>query len=311
MSFFQSSNGAAAPAVSCGIPACGLLDCAALPSSVGVLGLADEPGLLLAFVPPDADFSRVSSALQRLGSSSRNVLALSSIGALCGRENMSAYCEMAGRQGSWLWLPQTLVARHEVRTVDLHVKDTATARQRVAGIRKELEAIDVTLLLSAEGTFALVFCDGLSASEGFLMQAWYECGRFPCLAIGGSAGGKLDFSGTFIGSRGAVLQGKAVLVFCQVAPRQVLRAVQEPQLPGFRPELARCRSRSGGTHGDLAVRCRWPAAAHHRRPGGPLPLPARRGRQRARRQDFRGEGGQGVFHPLRGGHPARPHCLLL
>ena len=184
---------------------------------MATLNLNDEGGLLFAFVPPDADFPRVSSAWQRLATPTRSVVVLSSTGALAGQGGTSTYCDMAGRQGSWLWLPQTLIARHEIRDVDLHVRDTNSARQRIAAIRGELERLNVAMPLSAEGTFALVFCDGLSASEGFLMQAWYECGRFPCLAIGGSAGGKLDFSGTYIGSGGSVLQGRAVLIFCQIA----------------------------------------------------------------------------------------------
>jgi len=217
LSFLQSSNGVVVSTARSGLPGGGRFDCSSMPTSMDELGLADEGGLLLAFVPPDADFKRVSAAWQRLQAPGRSVVALSSTGALCGQVNGSAYCDMAGSQGSWLWLPQSLISRHEVHTVDLHVKDTSTARRRVAAIRGELERLSVAMPLSAEGTFALVFCDGLSASEGFLMQAWYECGRFPCLAIGGSAGGKLDFSGTYIGSGGAVLQGKAVLIFCRMA----------------------------------------------------------------------------------------------
>jgi hypothetical protein len=200
-----------------GGPASGVFDSSAVPASIEALGLAPEAGMLLAFVPPEADFTQVSSAWQRLSTPGRTVLAISSTGALCGQAGASPYCDMKGRQGSWLWLPQALIARHEVHSVNLHVKDGGSARQRVAAIRRELEQVRPSLPLSAERTFALVFCDGLSASEGFLMQAWYECGRFPCLAIGGSAGGKLDFSGTYIGAGGTVLTGKAVLIFCQVA----------------------------------------------------------------------------------------------
>jgi hypothetical protein len=47
------------------------------------------------------------------------------------------------------------------------------------------------------------------------MQAWYNCGRFPCLAIGGSAGGKLTFDGTQREWQSAA--GKAVIIL-QMAP---------------------------------------------------------------------------------------------
>ncbi|WP_195918324.1 methyl-accepting chemotaxis protein [Erwinia sorbitola] len=200
-------------------PRAGVFDATVPPSGMSALGLGrNSAGLLLSFVPPNADFSRVSRAWQSLNSERRSVITLSSNGALCSSQKQSTYCDGAGQQGSWLWLPESLIARHEVHEVDLHVQDTQTAQQRVSAIQRELERVTVKMPLSADRTFALVFCDGLSASEGFLMQAWYASGRFPCLAIGGSAGGKLDFDGTWIGHGGRVLQGKAVIVFCQMVP---------------------------------------------------------------------------------------------
>ena len=172
----------------------------------------------MAFIPPRADFSRVSSDWQRHERPGRNVISLSSTGALCSqRAGGSIYCETESTQGSWLWLPETIVQRHQIEIIDLHASDTKTAQERVTAIGRELERLRIEFPLSSDRTFALLFCDGMSASEGFLMQAWYKSGRFTCLAIGGSAGGKLDFTGTFIRAGGPVLQGKAVLVFCQMA----------------------------------------------------------------------------------------------
>ncbi|WJY13701.1 methyl-accepting chemotaxis protein [Pectobacteriaceae bacterium CE90] len=198
-------------------PTSGSFDCDALPTSLHAAGVPNKSGLLLTFVPPNVNFSQVSAAWQRFSTPNRTVVTLSSTGTLCTKSDTSTYCDMEGHQGSWLWLPQSLISQHEVHMVDLHVQRKATARQRIDAIRKELERLDVKMPLSADRTFALVYCDGLSASEGFLMQAWYACGRFPCLPIGGSAGGKLDFSATYIGTGGAVLQGKAVLIFCRMA----------------------------------------------------------------------------------------------
>jgi len=142
---------------------------------------------------------------------------LSSTGALCSQSRQSTYCATTGSQGSWLWLPEKVIARHEVHTVDLHAPGGATVSQRIAGIRKQLERLQVRMSLSAEHTFAMIYCDGLSSSEGFLMQAWYDSGRFPCLAIGGSAGGRTDFKNTYMAvGDSAVLQNKAVIVFCQM-----------------------------------------------------------------------------------------------
>jgi hypothetical protein len=216
-SFFRRSPATPSQASDLSVPAGGVFDCRSVPTDFSGLGVAGNAGLLMTFVPPEADFSRVSNDWLRLQGPGRSVLSLSSSGALCSGTRGSTYCDAAGSEGSWLWLPDSLVKRHEAHAVNLHVKDCPTAQQRIAAIRRELEHLRVGLPLSAERTFALIFCDGLSASEGFLMQAWYECGKFPCLAIGGSAGGRLDFSATYMRAGGQILQGQALIVFCEVA----------------------------------------------------------------------------------------------
>ncbi|WP_312759974.1 methyl-accepting chemotaxis protein [Pantoea brenneri] len=199
-------------------PAHGTFDCRALPASLSAAGLSQRAGgLLMTFVPPEADFQRVSQAWQRFTSADLTVLTLSSHGALSSSGRQSTYCDGAGQEGSWLWLPDSLIARHETHVIDLHVQDTHSASQRITAIQQELERLQLRMPLSADRTFAMIYCDGLSASEGFLMQAWYNSGRFPCLAIGGSAGGKISFDGTWIGIGGQILQGKAVIIFCQMA----------------------------------------------------------------------------------------------
>ncbi len=199
-------------------PRRGVFDCHALPRSLSSLGLRrGARGILMAFVPPGEDFARIHQVWQQLASQGLTVLVLSSSGVLCSASGASTYCEADRSQGSWLYLPQALIGQHELHTVDLHVKDTTTARQRVAAIRAELDRLTVRMPLSSERHFALVYCDGVSASEGFLMQAWYASRRFPCLAIGGSAGGPLDLGATFIGTRDGVVQHKAVVIFCEMA----------------------------------------------------------------------------------------------
>ncbi|MFS2225917.1 methyl-accepting chemotaxis protein [Pantoea sp. B65] len=199
-------------------PANGTYDCQNMPASLSAAGLSNKAsGILMTFVPPNADYQNVSQAWQRFSSSRLTVLTLSSSGALSSSGRDTTYCDGAGQQGSWLMLPDSLIAQHEVHVVDLHVKDTHTAADRIKAIQRELETLQLRMPLSSDHTFAMIYCDGLSASEGFLMQAWYNSGRFPCLAIGGAAGGKLEFDGTWISVGGKVLQGKAVIVFCKMA----------------------------------------------------------------------------------------------
>ena len=199
-------------------PADGIFDCRTPPTSLSDAGLSTRAsGILLTFVPPEADFYQVSQAWQRFTSADLTVITLSSNGALSASGSHTTYCKGDGPEGSWLWLPDTLIAEHETHIVDLHLNDTATATERVNAIQRELAAMPLRMPLSADRTFAMIYCDGLSASEGFLMQAWYNSGLFPCLAIGGSAGGRVSFDGTWIGVGGRVLQGKAVIVFCRMA----------------------------------------------------------------------------------------------
>ncbi|TDT59323.1 FIST-like protein [Enterobacter sp. AG5470] len=199
-------------------PANGTYDCQAMPATLAAAGLSNRAaGILMTFVPPNADYARVSQAWQRFSSSHLTVVTLSSSGALSSSCRETTYCDGAGQQGSWLMLPDNLIAEHEVHIVDLHVKNTHTATDRIKAITQELDRLQVKMPLSSDRTFAMIYCDGLSASEGFLMQAWYKSGRFPCLTIGGSAGGKLAFDGTWISVGGKVLQGKAVIIFCKMA----------------------------------------------------------------------------------------------
>ncbi|EOC1325327.1 FIST C-terminal domain-containing protein [Cronobacter dublinensis] len=191
--------------------------CQKLPTSLRDAGVPDKPGILMVFVPPNANFQAVSQVWQRFATPERTVLVLSSTGTLCQQDKATVYCDMESDLGSWLLLPKSLIGRHEVHSVDLHTRIPGAA-QRVEAISRDLSALDVRLPLSAERTFALIYCDGLAASEGFLMQAWYKSGRFPCLAVGGAAGGKLDFSGTWMSVNGRMMDGRAIVILCEMAP---------------------------------------------------------------------------------------------
>ncbi len=188
------------------------------------LGLPDSAGgLFIGFIPPHASFQGAAEGLGRMvaaSSSGKTVFAaLSSSGALCSGGD-SAYCggEAHDREGSFLWLSDEIVDRCEVFSIDLKLGQGSSVGERVERIAQELKGVNPSFSINAQDSFALIFCDGLSASEGFLMRAWYESKRFPCLVIGGSAGGKLDFSGTFMYDGQRTLTGRALLIFCKVKP---------------------------------------------------------------------------------------------
>jgi hypothetical protein len=198
--------------------ATGRFDARNPPGDLAQLGVG-AGGLFLAFLPPHVDFTSVANRLAPLAGN-RTFAALSSSGALCSQLEGSVYCggDAQDTQGSWLWLSPDIIDRAEIHTVNLHAGGSASASERVGQIRAELDRLRPGFPLSSRNTFALVFSDGLSASEGFFMRAWYESQRFPCLAIGGSAGGKLDFSGTYMHDGRSVVQGKALVIFCKVKP---------------------------------------------------------------------------------------------
>ncbi len=193
-----------------------------LPANRQALDLPESAGgLFIGFVPPYAAFPSVADGLSRAvaGSGNMTFAALSSTGALCSGGD-STYCgaEAHDREGSYLWLSDEIVERAEIHSIDLRMGQGSTVGERVSRIAQELSKVTPSFQINAQDTFALIFCDGLSASEGFLMRAWYESKRFPCLAVGGSAGGKLDFSGTYMHDGRQVLTGKAMLIFCKVRP---------------------------------------------------------------------------------------------
>ncbi len=194
-----------------------------LPARRTEFGVPDASGgLFIGFIPPHANFAGAAEGLARLvagGGEKTTFAALSSNGALCSG-GATTYCgaEAQDREGSFLWLSDAIVEKSEIFTLDLRVGQGSTVGERVAKIAQELKGVNPSFPINAQDCFALVFCDGLSASEGFLMRAWYESQRFPCLAIGGSAGGKLDFSGTYMHDGKRVLTGQALLVFCKVRP---------------------------------------------------------------------------------------------
>ncbi len=89
---------------------------------------------------------------------------------------------------------------------------------RVQAIRAEIERARVSMDIEHHDTIAYVTFDGLSRSETFFMQALYQSERFPCLFVGGSAGGKLDFQQTLLHNGQRQLQNHAIITFIKIQP---------------------------------------------------------------------------------------------
>jgi hypothetical protein len=118
----------------------------------------------------------------------------------------------------------TLVAQAEVVSVPLGCEDLrrgnieTSLKERVARIGKAIESLRVNMDIDFRDTLAYVLFDGLSASESFFMEALYDSGRFPCLFVGGSAGGTFDFRNTWLHDGRKKLENHALIAFIKTAP---------------------------------------------------------------------------------------------
>lgn len=182
--------------------------------------------LAIAFISPELDFPATCEALKGAAGDSP-FLAISTAGELCssGDGAGSLYCtDPLHPAGIVLQLFSTdIMADISIHAVplfseDIRRKDIVLSNdQRVEKIRDRLKTLPVNFPVTASDTLALTFVDGLSASENYLMEAVYASGRFPCLFVGGSAGGKLDFRDTYLFDGKDVLQNHAVIAFCKMA----------------------------------------------------------------------------------------------
>src|SRR3546814_8633351 len=97
--------------------------------------------------------------------------------------------------------------------------------ERIARLTASIKRVQVSMKIDYRDTLANIFFDGLSASESFFMEALYESGRFPCLFVGGSAGGKLDFQKTQLHDGKRSYQNHALIVFLKCARDVRFRSV--------------------------------------------------------------------------------------
>lgn len=186
-----------------------------------------EPSpLALAYISPHADFARVTAALRNMAGATK-VVAVSTAGELCVAEpGQAPYCEANMEEKNVILqiLPADLIAARSVWCVPLPDHDILAGmpilshRDRIEKILEGLDRIALPFRIDARDTIALTFIDGLSACENFFMEAVYHSARFPCLFIGGSAGGKPDFRNTYIFDGQLVRQDHAVIVFLKLRP---------------------------------------------------------------------------------------------
>ena len=184
-----------------------------------------QAALALAFVSPHISFAAVMDRLSQLAGPTP-VVAVSTAGELSNTRPGQLY---HAAPASWdniviQLLSPELIQSVSIHTVPLHCEDIRSGQvalsrdQRVTKIANSLSSCTPNFPIHHVDTLALTFIDGLSVSEDYFMEAIYESGRFPCLFIGGSAGGKLDFRHTYIFDGRRTLENHAVVTFIKLAP---------------------------------------------------------------------------------------------
>ena len=119
--------------------------------------------------------------------------------------------------------PPDLFSGVSVHSVPLHNDDIRAGAPglsrdaRVDRIAGSLSSVRPAFEIEPDKVFALTLIDGVSASENFFMEAVYRTGRFPCLFVGGSAGGKFDFKETWLFDGSSVLHHHALVIFIRMA----------------------------------------------------------------------------------------------
>ena len=182
--------------------------------------------LALAFISPHLDFASVCARLKLLAADTP-VVAMSTAGELCSSFEMAPHRLYCATGNEWQSVVIQSFAPGLLSAISVHAIPLPNAdirsgnpamphSERVRRIAESLTAVSVPFGINYRDTLALTFVDGLSACESYFMEAVYKTGRFPCLFVGGSAGGKLDFKHTYLFDGCRVLENHAIICFVKL-----------------------------------------------------------------------------------------------
>ncbi|QSB19298.1 FIST C-terminal domain-containing protein [Pseudomonas sp. 15A4] len=199
------------------------INCTAGELDRALAAVRSAPVLVTGFVSPHLDIDQVAARIkQRFPDSALSLCTTS--GELCNSAS-GLYCATGDRWDRIVLqlFERSVIASAEVVMVPLECEDIRGAgkrmemRERIEKLVNNIKRAQVSTTIDHRDTLAYVVFDGLSASESFFMEALYESGRFPCLFVGGSAGGKSDFKKTLIHDGQRSYQNHAQIVFIKTA----------------------------------------------------------------------------------------------
>lgn len=194
------------------------------------MGLAEQlrdlpfkPMFINGYVSPHVDISRVADTIRATFPQTKFMLCTTA-GELCGQSS-SLYCDTPS---SWdrvvlQVMGPNILKGVEIVSIPLACEDLKRGlieknlTERVQEIKDNILNTKVSMAIDFRDTLAYILMDGLSSSESFFMDAIYASDHFPCLFVGGSAGGKLDFKDTWIHDGTSLLQGHASIAFLKLA----------------------------------------------------------------------------------------------
>ena len=185
-----------------------------------------SPKLVLGFISPHINFEQVSQKIKSFFPSSTKVVLSTTAGELC-TFNLEQKKNSLYHDASTTWenivlqgYSNDIIEDVEILSVPLFseniITQTMSHEERVGKISNEISRLRVPFKINHENTFALTFVDGLSNSESFFTEAVYRSGKLPCLLIGGSSGGKLDFKETYIFNDSKPLRHHAVITLVKL-----------------------------------------------------------------------------------------------
>ena len=182
--------------------------------------VAEGAALILGFISPDLNMDRVARSIQNAVSNKTNIILISTSGELYRTQGSpSLYCTASENRAKVLLqaFSNRMIENIYTISISLHNEDlrshqvSMSVNERVKLIRQEISKHKVPFRISANHTFALVYVDGNSGCETFVLQALYDSEMLSCPFIGGSAAGNLDFAHTYIYDGKRTLENHAVI----------------------------------------------------------------------------------------------------
>ena len=183
--------------------------------------VAGGPALVMGYISPDNDMSSVVSDIKRVLPPNAKLIMVTTSGELCRPTgSRTLYCD-AGENRRRVLLQvfsRRMIDDMYIMTIHIPNEDlrqgrvTMTVDERVKQMEQEISKHKIPFRMNVNHTFGILYIDGLSNCESFVMQAFYQNGMYPIPFIGGSSAGKLDFKNTYIYNDSQVLENVAVAV---------------------------------------------------------------------------------------------------